>query len=205
VGKGTQGARLSQALGVPSVSTGALLRALIATGESTPQVEQARQILGGGFVSDDFANELALAAIANQLGFVLDGYPRSLIQAQALGEFLAAQGTRLDHVLLFQLPDDALEERVAGRRFCAHCGATFHLRIAPPVRIGICDRCEGTLAVRPEDDQPEKRALRRALYQSQTAPLVAFYRVLGLLTEINAEGTPEQVYLKICESLPGLI
>lgn len=205
MGKGTQGARLSEALGVPSVSTGELLRALIASGQETSQVQEARQILSGAFVSDAFANTLAFEAIWGQAGFILDGYPRSVLQAEALEAFLAAQGTPLDAVLLLLIREEVRAERIAGRRVCLQCGATYHQVIAPPQQGGVCDRCGGALTQRPEDDQPEKRALRRQLYETQTAPLCAFYREQGILHEVSAEGPPEFVFNKICESLSGLI
>lgn len=205
VGKGTQGARLSAKLGVPSVSTGALLRELIASNEDTPLVQEARHILTGAFVSDAFANRLAFSAIAEQSGFILDGYPRSLAQAEALEGFLSVLGTALDAVLLLELSDAALAERVSGRRLCPSCGATYHVRIAPPECEGVCDRCQSMLTLRPEDDQPEKRALRRQLYETQTAPLIAFYQERELLRRISAEGPPELVFKKICESLRHLI
>jgi adenylate kinase len=204
-GKGTQGARLSQTLGVPSVSTGALLRELIASGQETPLAHEARQILRGAFVSDAFANQLAFAAIEGQAGFVLDGYPRSVAQAKALERHLEIRGEHLSAALVLQLDDAVLSERVAGRRVCMACGATYHVQIAPAQRDGICDRCGGALRLRPEDDQPEKRSLRRQLYETQTAPLIAFYRDQGILREINATGLPESVYNNICESLQCLI
>lgn len=205
MGKGTQGARLSQALGVPSVSTGALLRELIASGEETPLVQEARQILSGAFVSDRFANQLAFSAIERTSGFVLDGYPRSVPQAEALERFLAERGQQLERVYLFVLSERALEERVLGRRVCSACGQTYHLVIAPPTVSGQCDRCGASLGLRIEDDAPQKRTLRRQLYQTQTEPLCAFYRDRGLLHEIDAEGTPEAIFKKVCESLPRLI
>lgn len=205
MGKGTQGARLSQALGVPSVSTGALLRSLIASGEDTPLVREARQILSGAFVSDDFANALAFSAIEGEAGFVLDGYPRSVAQAEALERFLAERGQVLDCVLFFQLSEAALEARVLGRRVCGTCGATYHIVVAPPCQEGLCDRCGGVLGLRVEDDAPQKRALRRQLYQAQTAPLCAFYQERGVLREIEAEGDPDAIFKKVCESLPRLI
>ncbi|WP_395089834.1 adenylate kinase family protein [Armatimonas sp.] len=170
VGKGTQGARLSQALSVPSVSTGALLRVLIATGHQTPRVQEAQQILSGAFVSDIFANQLAFEAIQAQTGFVLDGYPRSVSQAVALEAFLLERGTALDAVLLLRISDLVLAGRVAGRRICFECGATYHLTVAPPRQEGHCDLCGGDLILRPEEDQPEKRfyvasSTRRRRYQ----------------------------------------
>ena len=98
-----------------------------------------------------------------------------------------------------------LAGRVAGRRVCFECGATYHLVIAPPHQEGRCDLCGGGLALRPEEDQPEKRFLRRHLYETLTAPVCAFYQERGLLREIDAAGLPEVVYNKICESLSGLI
>ena len=205
VGKGTQGARLSARLGVPSVSTGALLRALITSGEQTPLVQEARQILSGAFVSDVFASQLAFGAIEGEPGFVLDGYPRTVAQAEALEEFLAQRGLALDAVLLLQLGERALEERISGRRLCLDCGATYHVRIAPPQRMGVCDRCGARLILRPEDDQPAKRLLRGQLYETQTAPLYTFYRERGMLKQIDAAGLPEQVFTEICKSILGLI
>ncbi len=205
VGKGTQGARLSAMLSVPSVSTGALLRRLIASGEDTPLVQEARQILSGAFVSDRFASQLALTAIAGQPGFVLDGYPRSVTQAEALEGFLGGQRVPLDAVLLLELSEMALSERVLGRRLCLNCSTTYHMRVAPPQRAGVCDSCGGVLILRPEDDQPEKRALRRQLYETQTEPLISFYQERELLHRVSAEGSPKDVFTKICESLFHLI
>lgn len=200
-GKGTQGARLSERLGVPSVSTGTLLRQLLASGEDTPLVREARQIEQGAFVSDAFANQLAFSAIAGQVGFVLDGYPRSVAQAAALASFLGERQQVLDAVLIFTLTAETLSARLLGRRVCGRCGATYHLSAAPPCLVGQCDRCGGALVPRREDDQPEKIALRQHLYETQTAPLIRYYQDQGLAREVLVEGSPEVVFQRICELL----
>lgn len=190
---------------MPSVSTGNLLRQLIASGVDTPLVREARQIEQGAFVSDAFANQLAFSAIKGQSGFVLDGYPRSVAQAEALDAFLREYQHPLDAALLFTLEPATLTERLLGRRVCAHCGATYHLTAARPRVVGRCDHCEGELIPRTEDDQPEKIALRQHLYESRTAPLIAYYRQLGVARSVSAEGSPDAVFKRICEALLILV
>ena len=210
VGKGTQGARLSQALGVPSISTGELLRQLIASGKESRQVEEARQILRGVFVSDDLANQLAFEAVARRgaAGFILDGYPRSVAQAEALEQFLGDRGLALSRVLLFNVSEVALEGRVQGRRVCEACGATYHLhhlQVAPPLQESLCDLCGGALRARSEDSTAHKRSVRRHFYETRLTPLRLFYEEHHLLTEVNADGSPELIYNNICENLRSLI
>ena len=186
---------------MPSVSTGTLLRQLLASGEDTLLVREARQIEQGAFVSDAFANQLAFSSIAGQAGFVLDGYPRSVAQAVALDGFLKERQQVLDAVLIFSLTPETLSTRLLGRRLCSCCGATYHLSAAPPRVVGKCDRCGGELVPRREDDQPEKIALRQRLYETQTAPLIRHYQDRGLAREVLVEGSPEVVFQRICELL----
>lgn len=199
---------MSQRLGVPSVSTGDLLRRLIASGVDTPLVRGAREIEKGAFVSDDFANRLALAELnkpAAAAGFILDGYPRSVPQAETLEAFLAGVGLGIEAVLVFSITPEELGMRLRGRRVCAVCGATYHVAAAPPMVEGRCDRCAGALVPRVEDNQPEKIALRQELYESQTTPLISFYEGRGLVKIISAEGTPGMVFARICEALEILV
>lgn len=204
VGKGTQGALLSQRLGIPSVSTGELLRQLIASGEDSILVREAREIESGSFVSDDFANRLALGALSTRLasrGFILDGYPRSLAQGDALESYLVEQQQKLDAVVVFSVTASELATRVMGRRVCQQCGSLYHLTAAPSLRGEFCDRCGAILVPRAEDDQPAKVVLRMQLYESRTAPLITFYRERGLVKVVSAEGTPDVVFRRICKAL----
>ncbi|MGC4047388.1 MAG: nucleoside monophosphate kinase [Armatimonas sp.] len=182
-GKGTLGASLSASLSIPHLSTGELLRAAIREGD-----EEARVILSGAFVSDEVANRLILPRIAHLPGFILDGYPRTLVQAEALDA-----ATRIDAVLLLELDDNTLEQRIAGRRVCASCGRGYHLVIAPPKAEGVCDLCEGELILRPEEDTLEKRLTRTRLYRELTAPLIIYYGGARKLHSIDAGGSPEKV------------
>jgi adenylate kinase len=184
---------LSASLSIPHLSTGELLRAAIREGD-----EEARVILSGAFVTDELANRLVLPRIAREMGFLLDGYPRTLAQAEAL-----AAGASVDIVLLLELTDAALQERIAGRRVCTDCGASYHQTAARPSVEGMCDRCGGILVPRPEEDTPEKRLTRTRLYQERTAPLIAFYERAGLLRRIDATGSPEKVFSNAQKALVG--
>ncbi len=182
-GKGTLGARLSASLRIPHLSTGELLRAAIKGGD-----EDARVILSGAFVPDDVATRLILPRLDAQQGFLLDGYPRTLVQARSLAAF-----TPLDAVLLLELSQSTLDARLAGRRVCEACGASYHLIAAPPSVDGVCDCCGGALSLRPEEDTPEKRQVRSQLYRERTASLIGFYEAAGLLRRIDSSGSPEIV------------
>lgn len=182
-GKGTLGASLSASFSIPHLSTGELLRAAIREGN-----EEAQVILSGAFVSDEVANRLILPRIAHLSGFILDGYPRTLAQAEALDA-----ATHIDAVLLLELDNATLEQRIAGRRVCVSCGKGYHLLVTPPKVDGVCDHCGGVLAPRPEEDTSEKRLTRTNLYRELTAPLIVFYRGTGRLFSIDAEGSPEKV------------
>jgi adenylate kinase len=183
-GKGTLGARLSASLRIPHLSTGELLRAAIRGGD-----QDARVILSGAFVPDEVATRLILPRLDLKQGFLLDGYPRTLAQAESLAAF-----TPLDAVLLLELSQAALDARLAGRRVCPECAASYHLVAAPPRQAGVCDRCGGALTLRPEDDTPEKRRVRTQLYQEKTASLIGFYEAAGLLHRIDSSGPPEIVW-----------
>jgi len=193
-GKGTLGASLSASLSIPHLSTGELLRAAIREGD-----EEARVILRCAFGSDEFANRLILPRIAHLPGFILDGYPRTLAQAEALDA-----ATHIDAVLLLEIDDSTLEKRIAGRRVCAACGKGYHLVIAPPQKENTCDLCGGQLVPRPEEDTLEKRLTRTHLYRERTAPLILFYEGANKLQRIDGTGFPEKVVKlseKVLESL----
>ncbi|MFZ5659445.1 MAG: adenylate kinase [Pseudomonadota bacterium] len=202
VGKGTQAKRLSQVLGIPQISTGDMLRAAVAQG--TPLGQKARaQMESGGLVSDDVVIGLIrerLQAPDAQTGFLLDGFPRTRAQAEALDEMLAGMGKRLDAVLHLTLEDEEIVRRLSGRRLCPSCGAIFHVVYNPPKAEGICDHCGGELVQR-ADDQPEVIRERLRVYAEQTEPLVDYYRQLPGYRRISAEGRPEQVEALLLRAL----
>ncbi|MEW5791211.1 MAG: adenylate kinase [Pseudomonadota bacterium] len=202
VGKGTQAKRLSQVLGISQISTGDMLRAAVAHG--TPLGQKARaQMESGGLVSDDVVIGLIrerLQAPDAQAGFLLDGFPRTRAQAEALDEMLAGMGKRLDAVLHLTLEDEEIVRRLSGRRLCPSCGAIFHVVYNPPKAEGICDHCGGELVQR-ADDQPEVIRERLRVYAEQTEPLVDYYRQLSGYRRISAEGRPEQVEALLLRAL----
>jgi adenylate kinase len=154
-------------------------------------------------------DETVLALVGERLkclrckgGFLLDGFPRTVPQAEALEELLISQGVKLDAVLSYDLPLEQIVARLSGRRTCAECKAVFHQTARPPKTEGICDHCGGQLYQR-EDDRPDSIRVRMAAYETSTAPLVEFYRERDLLLPIRAEGSPETIFERTLGSLNG--
>ena len=203
-GKGTQAVALKQALGIPHISTGDMLRAAIAAG--TPVGMQAKAIVeSGGLVPDEMIGEVVRQRLAQADaagGFLLDGFPRTVGQAEILEKTLSSLQARLDGVLYMTLDDAAILARLSGRRSCSACGAPYHVASAPPRAAGICDRCGGTLTQR-EDDREDVVGRRVRVYREQTEPLVDFYRRRGLLREVPAEGTVEVVEQRLMAAVRG--
>ncbi len=201
-GKGTQAQRLTQTLGIPQVSTGDILRAAVAAG--TPLGREAKATMDqGALVPDGVVIGIIrerLAAPDCARGYILDGFPRTAAQAEALGETLQALGTPLTAVLSITVDSEELVRRLSGRRTCGTCGAAYHLETAPPRRAGLCDRCGGALLQR-EDDREETIRKRLAVYREQTAPLVAYYRGRGLLREVDGRGDIDDVFARVCRLL----
>ncbi len=197
VGKGTQAATLAKELGVPHLSTGDLLRAAVAA--KTPLGLEAQGHMDAGrLVPDDLVLKILgerLAAADAQRGFILDGFPRNLAQAERL-----ARITPVDIVLSFELPAKLLIERLAGRRVCPTCQSVYNVATRPPKREGICDR-DGTALVQRPDDRPEAITTRLAVYAEQTAPLLGFYRKAGLLHAVDAAGSPDEVAARVRNAL----
>ncbi len=196
-GKGTQGEKLASALGVPRISTGDILRRNVAAG--TDLGKQARAFMESGKLVPD---ELVIAMTAERLkepdargGFVLDGFPRTIAQAEAL-----ARLTSLDAVVNLFLEPEELVKRSAGRRVCPNCESVYHLVSNPPRKAGICDKCGSALVTRP-DDREEVVRTRIETYERQTAPLVAYYRDRGLLREVYASGLIDEISQRVRESL----
>jgi adenylate kinase len=201
-GKGTQAKRLAARLGIPHISTGDILRDAAAAG--TPLGREARRYMDDGHLVPDRVIvglvEERLAAPDAQRGFVLDGFPRTVPQAEAFEALLTRRGTPLDAVVQIAVPRDELVRRLAGRRVCGACGTMYHVSLGPPRHDGVCDGCGGTLVQR-EDDREETIARRMEVYERETAPLVARYRTTGLLREIPGTGSRDDVFARITGAL----
>ncbi len=196
-GKGTQGERLAGSLHVPRISTGDILRRNVAQG--TELGRKAKTFMdSGGLVPDD----LVIAMVADRLrepdargGFILDGFPRTIAQAEALSKL-----TPLDAVVNLFLEPEELVKRSAGRRVCPKCESVYHLVTNPPRKAGICDKCGTPLVTRP-DDREEVVRTRIETYERQTAPLVRYYKDKGLLREVYASGLIDEISQRIQEAL----
>jgi adenylate kinase len=202
-GKGTQAAWLRDEYGIPQLSTGDMLRAAVAKG--TEVGRQAKAVMEQGkLVSDDIMN----AIVADRLdeadcaqGFILDGFPRTVAQAEALDRMLEARGLELDAVLEIAVDEEALVERISGRFSCARCGEGYHDRFKPPREAGVCDVCGSTEFVRRKDDNAETVRARLAAYREQTAPLLPFYEERGLLHRVDGMRPIEDVTGEIRRTL----
>jgi adenylate kinase len=189
-GKGTQARELAQAWRVPQIATGDILREAVAAG--TPLGHEAKRYMDqGALVPDDVIVAVVKERLARpdaRRGFVLDGFPRTIGQAEALTQILKELGQELDAVVYFDVPEAELLRRLTGRRVCRQCGSTFHMVSAPPAKPGVCDRCGGPLYQR-EDDSEATVANRLRVYERQTAPLLDYYRDRGLLRSVRGDGT----------------
>ncbi len=196
-GKGTQAELLCEKLGIPQVSTGNIIRAQIKSG--TELGNRVKSIVeSGALVPDSLVIELLKNRIAEEdckSGFLLDGFPRTIPQAEALDGICA-----VDAVIEIYVPDTAIVNRMSGRRTCPACGATFHVANKPPKQEGVCDACGAGLIVRPDDD-PEVVRGRLKVYHDQTEPLIAYYRARGLLKTVDGERPLEVVAASIYEAL----
>ena len=202
-GKGTQAERIAARYGVPHLSTGDMLREAVAA--DTAVGRRAKAIMDAGrLVPDDVMNRLVAERIAQPdaaRGFVLDGFPRTLAQAEALDRLLDERDQRLDAVLEIAVDDDALVERISGRFACARCGAGYHDRFKQPQVDGVCDACGSREFVRREDDKPETVRARLNAYHAQTAPLLPYYREQGLLIAVDGMAGIGEVTAEILEKI----
>jgi adenylate kinase len=206
-GKGTQAKRLEELRGLKQLSTGDMLRAAVAAG--TPLGRQAKQVMESGqLVRDD----LIVAMIAERIkqpdcakGFVLDGFPRTVQQAEALDAMLKESGMGgIDRVVELAVDEPDLIERIAGRFACGGCGAGYHDKFRQPKQAGVCERCGGTAFVRRPDDRAEAVAVRLEAYRKQTAPILPYYRARGLLKTVDGMASTEEVARQIDRALePG--
>jgi adenylate kinase len=206
-GKGTQARMLRDLAGIPQISSGDLLRA--AVHEKTPfGVEAASYMDRGELVPDDLVLNLIdtrLGAADASRGFILDGFPRSVAQAEALrAMLLKRRGKALDRVIALSVPDEEIVRRISGRRTCTKCGAMYHLVSEPPRTPGVCDKCGGELYLREDDSEATVRN-RLNVYNATTRPLLEYYGSLGLLAQIDGMGKPEEVDARILTALDGLL
>jgi adenylate kinase len=202
-GKGTQAARLKERYGLAHLSTGDMLRGAVAAG--TEIGKEAEAVMARGeLVSDELINRVVAERIGQPdcaAGFILDGFPRTTAQAEALDEMLRARGQKLDAAIEFAVDDEALVARIAGRFACAKCGALYHDSARPPKVDGVCDECGGTEFVRRPDDKPDTVRARLRSYHEQTAPLLPHYRAKGLLITVDGMADIDQVSEQIVSDL----
>ena len=201
-GKGTQAQRIAEKYGIPHISTGDIFRSNIKAG--TELGKKAKGYMDAGeLVPDELVCDLVVDRLAKddcKDGYILDGFPRTIPQAEALTEALKKQGTAIDYALDIEMEDQAIIDRMAGRRVCAKCGATFHVVNIPPKKEGVCDNCGGELELR-DDDAPETVKKRLNVYHEQTAPLIEYYKKQGILHEIDGTLGIDGVAAKVAEIL----
>ncbi len=201
-GKGTQAKMLVERLGIPQISTGDMLRAAVKDG--TELGKKAKEYMDAGKLVPD---EVVIGIVKERLaqadcerGFILDGFPRTIPQAEALDRVLEELGKRIDYVINVAVPNEELITRLTGRRTCRKCGAMYHVVFNPPREEGRCDKCGGELYQR-DDDREETIRQRLEVYQAQTAPLIDYYKKKGVLYDIDGTGSIEDIFQNILKVL----
>lgn len=194
-GKGTQARMLEERFGYVQLSTGDLLRAAVAAGTEAGKAADA-VMKAGGLVSDDIVIAILrdrLAAPDCAEGVILDGFPRTTVQAQALDALLSESGQKIDAAISLEVDDAAMTQRISGRYTCAACGEGYHDTFKTPTRDGICDNCGGTEMKRRADDTVEAVGARLKAYHAQTAPLIGYYGEQGVLQRVDAMGAIDEI------------
>ncbi len=196
-GKGTLAVKAVEILGVPQISTGSIFRTAIA--DKTPLGLKVKAIIDAGKLVDD---ETTIALVKERLtkddvkkGYILDGFPRTIPQAEALAGF-----SKVDKVINFDIPDSGVLERLGGRRVCRKCGFNFHAVFNKTKQEGVCDHCGGEVYIR-DDDKPEAVQKRLEVYRAQTAPLIDYYRGKGLLLDIDAKPMVDQIVVNFKKAM----
>lgn len=201
-GKGTQAKKIAAKYNIPHISTGDIFRANIKNG--TELGKKAKTYMDQGLlVPDELVVDLVVDRVNQEDcadGYVLDGFPRTIPQAEALTKALASQGQKLDYAIDVDVPDENIVRRMSGRRACVGCGATYHLEYAPPKQEGICDTCGGELILR-DDDKPETVTKRLGVYHEQTQPLIDYYTNAGILKRVDGTVDIDEVFQAITEIL----
>jgi len=205
-GKGTQAERIVAKYGLPHISTGDILRAAVAEGTEMGR-EAQKYMQAGKLVPDEVVIGVVRDRLAQpdvRLGFLLDGFPRTLAQAEQLDAMLAGVARALTHVILIEVPSDELVERIAGRRSCGQCGKLYNVTFDPPAAEGVCDACGGELIQRADDNEATVRN-RLAVFEAQTAPLIDYYGERGMLRHASGAGkTPPEVFAQVDQILCGV-
>jgi adenylate kinase len=197
-GKGTQAKMLMDRYDIPQISTGDILRGAVK--EGTDMGKKAKEFMDAGKLVPD---EVIIGIVKDRLkeddaqnGYMLDGFPRTVPQAEALDEMLKDMGSKIDHVVSIEVPDEELVGRLTGRRTCRECGSGFHMKFDPPKEEGKCDKCSGELYQR-DDDNVETVTNRLKVYGDQTQPLIDYYQNKGLLRPINGVGGISEIFDKV--------
>ena len=203
-GKGTHAKKITEKYGIPAISTGDIFRENIKNG--TELGKKAKEYMdAGNLVPDELVCDLVVDRLKQddcKEGYILDGFPRTIPQAEALTAALAKDNDAIDYALEIFLEDQAIIDRMSGRRVCKSCGATFHVVNIPPKKEGICDECEGELITR-DDDVPETVKKRLNVYHEQTAPLIDYYKKQGILKVIDGSKGLDTCFEEICGILEG--
>lgn len=201
-GKGTQAKMIAEKFGIPHISTGDIFRANIKN--QTELGKKAKAYLDEGtLVPDELTCDLVVDRIANEdcaKGYILDGFPRTIPQAEALTKALAKDGGAIDYAIDVDVPDSDIVRRLSGRRVCLKCGATYNTSFNPPREEGICDSC-GEALVHRDDDKPETIQKRLDVYHSQTQPLIEYYHEAGCMYKVDGTRSLEEVFASICAIL----
>jgi len=197
-GKGTQAKRMVETYGIPQISTGDMLREAVKN--QTQLGLEAKKFMDSGQLVPD---EVVIGLVKERLGrddcakgFMLDGFPRTVPQAEELDKVLAGMNKNLDHVISIEVPNEELMGRLTGRRTCKQCGAGFHVIFDPPKQEGVCDKCGGELYQR-DDDNEATVSNRLKVYESQTKPLIDYYSAKGLLRPIDGVGAIDEIFGRI--------
>ena len=201
-GKGTQAKKISERYSIPHISTGDIFRANIKNG--TELGKKAKEYMDKGLLVPD---ELVVDLVVDRLspadcekGCVLDGFPRTIPQAEVLDEALTKLGEKIDYAINVDVPDENIVRRMSGRRACLKCGATYHIEHIPPKQEGICDSCGSELVLR-DDDKPETVQNRLKVYHEQTQPLIDFYTARGVLKTVDGTVDMKEVFTAITDIL----
>ena len=204
-GKGTQARVLGELWGIPQIASGDLLRAVVRENSELGR-EAASYMDRGQLVPDEFVLKLVAERLRKQdakNGFILDGFPRNVTQAEALAAGLERAGLKLDKVVAVMLPDEEVVKRISGRRTCRNCAAMYHVIFEPPAKAGVCDKCGGELYQRDDDAEQTVRE-RIKVYEATTRPLLDHYARLGLLAQVDGMGRLEEVEKRILAAVDGV-
>ena len=203
-GKGTQARLISEKYGIPQISTGDIFRANIR--DNTELGQRAKSYMDQGLlVPDQVTCDLVVDRISKDdcaKGYILDGFPRTIPQAEVLTDTLAKTGEQIDYAINVDVPDSNIVDRMSGRRSCPKCGASYHITFIPPKKEGICDNC-GSELIQRDDDKPETVQNRLAVYHEQTQPLIDFYANKGVLRTVDGTKDMKEVFDAISAILEG--